>query len=260
MTITSIYTGINDSWTFITPADLKLLACTTMGSDWLTSSDSSSPTCKPKIHITIPTISRHVSVKIKTTILMFKFLSLTGLQMQRLLASTPKLTTWTKGTTLLGTTSCGSVTAPSKVRTSSSCFQSTGAIFTFVKTKILVWEFSDHPTLHTLYVSWSKTTAMSFRISRVLYNLTKIWGSMKLDFPSSPHACLPHNHPPSSIPPNPWIHLICLFVWISNFSCSLTRNITSHSMKNLAFRSSLVQIKDDYTTDCHYFIYTTFIF
>ena len=44
---------------------------------------------------------------------------------------------------------------------------------------------------------------------------------------------------------------------ISNFPCSLIRtNITSHSMKNLAFHSLLRQMKDDYTTDSHYFIYT----
>ena len=41
---------------------------------------------------------------------------------------------------------------------------------------------------------------------------------------------------------------------ISNFSCSLTRNITSHSMENLAFYTS--QMKDDSTTNSHYLTYT----
>ena len=34
---------------------------------------------------------------------------------------------------------------------------------------------------------------------------------------------------------------------ISNFPCNLSRNITSHSMKNLAFHS-LLKLKDDYCT------------
>ena len=37
---------------------------------------------------------------------------------------------------------------------------------------------------------------------------------------------------------------------ISNFSCSLTSDITSHSMENLAFHK-LIQMKDDYTTNSH---------
>ena len=41
---------------------------------------------------------------------------------------------------------------------------------------------------------------------------------------------------------------------ISNFPCSLTRNITSHS-EELCF-SSLTQMKDDYTTNSHYLTYT----
>ena len=36
-----------------------------------------------------------------------------------------------------------------------------------------------------------------------------------------------------------------------NFSCSLTKNIMSHSIKNLAFHS-LLRLGDDYTTDPHY--------
>ena len=42
---------------------------------------------------------------------------------------------------------------------------------------------------------------------------------------------------------------------ISSFPFRLTRNITSHSMKNLAFYS-LLQMKDDYTTNSHYLTYT----
>ena len=43
---------------------------------------------------------------------------------------------------------------------------------------------------------------------------------------------------------------------MSNFPCSpVTRNITSHSMKNLAFHSS----KDDFTTNPHY-VTCTFLF
>ena len=39
---------------------------------------------------------------------------------------------------------------------------------------------------------------------------------------------------------NGWSLNVRLFVWsISDFPCSLTRNITSHSMKNLAFHSLL---------------------
>ena len=38
----------------------------------------------------------------------------------------------------------------------------------------------------------------------------------------------------------------------SNFPCSLTRNITSHSMKNVAFHSLLSRMKDDYATNSHY--------
>ena len=41
----------------------------------------------------------------------------------------------------------------------------------------------------------------------------------------------------------------------SNFSCSLTSNITSHSMKNLAFHS-LLRLKDDSCTSSHYLTYT----
>ena len=37
---------------------------------------------------------------------------------------------------------------------------------------------------------------------------------------------------------------------ISNFPCSLTRNIASHSMENLTFHK-LTQMKDDYTTNSH---------
>ena len=40
----------------------------------------------------------------------------------------------------------------------------------------------------------------------------------------------------------------------SNFPCSFTRNITSHTMKNLAFHSLLR--KDDYPTNSHYLTYT----
>ena len=36
-----------------------------------------------------------------------------------------------------------------------------------------------------------------------------------------------------------------------NFSCSLTRNITSHSMRNLGFHS-LLRLGDDYTANSHY--------
>ena len=42
---------------------------------------------------------------------------------------------------------------------------------------------------------------------------------------------------------------------MSNFPCSLTRNIESHSMKNLTFHS-LVK-KNDYTNS-HYLTYTFF--
>ena len=43
-------------------------------------------------------------------------------------------------------------------------------------------------------------------------------------------------------------------VTMPNFSCSLTRNITSHSMENLAFHS--LKLPDDYTTNFHYITYT----
>ena len=41
----------------------------------------------------------------------------------------------------------------------------------------------------------------------------------------------------------------------SNFSCSLTSHITSHSTKNLAFHS-LLRLKDDSCTSSHYLTYT----
>ena len=41
----------------------------------------------------------------------------------------------------------------------------------------------------------------------------------------------------------------------SNFSCSLTSNITSHNTKNLAFHS-LLRLKDDYVPNSHYVTYT----
>ena len=41
---------------------------------------------------------------------------------------------------------------------------------------------------------------------------------------------------------------------ISNLPCRLSRNITSHSIKNLAFHSVLRWI--DYTTNSHYLTYT----
>ena len=41
----------------------------------------------------------------------------------------------------------------------------------------------------------------------------------------------------------------------SNFSCSLTGNITSHSMKNLPFHS-LLRLKDEYCTYSHFITYT----
>ena len=44
---------------------------------------------------------------------------------------------------------------------------------------------------------------------------------------------------------------------ISNFSCSLNRNVTSHSLKNLAFHG-FTQMKDDYTTNSHYLSYIHF--
>ena len=42
---------------------------------------------------------------------------------------------------------------------------------------------------------------------------------------------------------------------MSNFLCGLTRNITPHSMENLAFRS-FTQMRDDYTTNSHYLTHT----
>ena len=42
---------------------------------------------------------------------------------------------------------------------------------------------------------------------------------------------------------------------ISNFSCSLTRNMALHSIKNLAFHS-LLRWKSDYTTNSNYLTHT----
>ena len=42
---------------------------------------------------------------------------------------------------------------------------------------------------------------------------------------------------------------------ISNFPCSLTRNITTHSIENVAFHR-FTQRKDDFATNSHYLTYT----
>ena len=43
---------------------------------------------------------------------------------------------------------------------------------------------------------------------------------------------------------------------MSNFSCSPSRNITSHSIENLGDSLYLTQMEDDYTTNTHYLTYT----
>ena len=63
---------------------------------------------------------------------------------------------------------------------------------------------------------------------------------------------------PSPSPSNVLVSSVAVFTreWSSsNFSCSLTSHITSHSMKNLAFHS-LLRLKDDSCTSSHYLTYT----
>ena len=50
------------------------------------------------------------------------------------------------------------------------------------------------------------------------------------------------------------VHIVAKWS-MSNFSSSLTRNITSHSKENLAFHSN-TEMKNDYTTNSHYLTYT----